>query len=77
MYYITDRSRIQCLVFEDAVNGVISGHSAGMQVVWVPDPRADRKVVQDKAVLILNCLDEFKPEDFGLPPYEQIADTAL
>ncbi|XP_076435825.1 pseudouridine-5'-phosphatase-like [Babylonia areolata] len=58
------------LVFEDAPNGVEAGHAAGMQVVWVPDPRADRSALADKAELILDSLVDFKPEDFGLPSYD-------
>ncbi|XP_076435902.1 pseudouridine-5'-phosphatase-like, partial [Babylonia areolata] len=58
------------LVFEDAPNGVEAGHAAGMQVVWVPDPRADRSVLADKATVILDSLVDFKPEEFSLPPYD-------
>ncbi|ESP04341.1 hypothetical protein LOTGIDRAFT_198690 [Lottia gigantea] len=57
------------LVFEDARNGVLAAHAAGMQVVWVPDPRADRTDTSQFATVILNSLEEFKLEDFGLPPY--------
>ena len=59
----------QVLVFEDAPNGVEAGCAVGMQVVWVPDPRADRSQFHGKAQLILDSLDHFRPEDFGLPPY--------
>lgn len=56
------------LVFEDAPNGVLAANSAGMQVVMVPDPRIpDEK--KEKATLVLHTLEEFKPEDFGLPPF--------
>ncbi|XP_071085409.1 pseudouridine-5'-phosphatase-like [Haliotis cracherodii] len=60
----------KCLVFEDAANGLIAAHAAGMQVVWVPDPRADQTPFKDTAHQILTSLEEFKPEDFGLPPYD-------
>ncbi|KAK7090062.1 pseudouridine-5'-phosphatase-like [Littorina saxatilis] len=57
------------LVFEDAPNGVEASYAAGMPVVWVPDAQADHSLLKDKACLILESLEQFKPEDFGLPPY--------
>ena len=57
----------QCLVFEDSVAGVESGNSAGAYTVWVPDPRMDRSLA--KPHTILDSLEHFKPEDFGLPPF--------
>lgn len=58
----------QCLVFEDAPNGVQAGISAGMQVVHVPDPELPDKF-KDKANLVLTSLLDFKPEEFGLPKF--------
>ncbi|CAI9719879.1 pseudouridine-5' [Octopus vulgaris] len=59
------------LVFEDAPNGVLSGAAAGMQVVWVPDTRANRSQLLDKVSIILDTLEDFQPELFGLPPFDE------
>ncbi|XP_050538074.1 pseudouridine-5'-phosphatase-like [Daktulosphaira vitifoliae] len=57
-----------CLVFEDAPNGVTAGIKAGMQVVMVPD-----KIIPIEktthATQVITSLEDFKPEDFGLPPF--------
>lgn len=62
----------KCLVFEDSAPGVIAGCRAGMHVVWIPDPKTE---VQEflsqqpelKPTQILKSIEDFKPEEFGLP----------
>ncbi|XP_043063908.1 probable pseudouridine-5'-phosphatase isoform X2 [Drosophila ficusphila] len=57
-----------CLVFEDSPNGVTAANSAGMQVVMVPDPRLSEEKTSH-ATQVLRSLADFKPEQFGLPPF--------
>ncbi|KAF0531754.1 HAD-like protein [Gigaspora margarita] len=61
----------QCLVFEDAINGIKAAKNAGMNVVWVAhkglaevcpgDNGADEKLLS---------LEDFNPEKYGLPPFD-------
>ncbi|XP_017024578.1 probable pseudouridine-5'-phosphatase isoform X1 [Drosophila kikkawai] len=57
-----------CLVFEDSPNGVTAANSAGMQVVMVPDPRLSEERCSH-ATQVLRSLADFKPEQYGLPPF--------
>ncbi|CAH2101876.1 unnamed protein product [Euphydryas editha] len=59
----------QCLVFEDSKVGVMSAREAGMQVVMIPDPRLDREHTR-QATIVIQSLMDFKPELFGLPPFD-------
>ncbi|RKO98802.1 hypothetical protein CXG81DRAFT_30372 [Caulochytrium protostelioides] len=60
-----------CLVFEDSYAGVLSGLNAGMQVVWIPDERLklDQEVVKQVSQ-VMYSMEEFRPELYGMPPYD-------
>ncbi|XP_062196174.1 (DL)-glycerol-3-phosphatase 2-like [Phragmites australis] len=58
-----------CLVFEDAPLGVSAAKTAGMYVVMVPDPRLDVSYHKG-ADQVLSSLLDFKPSEWGLPPFK-------
>ncbi|KAI8047002.1 HAD-like domain-containing protein [Syncephalis plumigaleata] len=59
-----------CLVFEDAINGVHAAANAGMPVVWIPDPRANRNI-EPPPTEVLDTLEHFDPARYGLPPFDE------
>ncbi|KAI4457793.1 2-deoxyglucose-6-phosphate phosphatase 2 [Holotrichia oblita] len=59
----------ECLVFEDSPNGVKAGSRAGMQVVMVPSEEFSEEI-KHQASLVLDSLEDFSPEVFGLPQFE-------
>ncbi|KJA27852.1 hypothetical protein HYPSUDRAFT_130623 [Hypholoma sublateritium FD-334 SS-4] len=68
--------RAKGLVFEDAIPGVQAGKRAVIDllyhtVAWVPDPNLLKLkyTAKEKADQVLGSLEHFKPEEWGLPPF--------
>lgn len=67
--------RARGLVFEDAFPGVMGGKRAGMSVVWVPDENllsVDSSQLTEKPDQVLRSLEAFVPEEWGLPPFDDV-----
>ncbi|KXN90947.1 (DL)-glycerol-3-phosphatase 2 [Leucoagaricus sp. SymC.cos] len=59
------------LIFEDGLPGMQAGKRAGMSVVWVPDHNLLDIGYSgiERADQTLTTLEDFAPEQWGLPPY--------
>ncbi|CEP08610.1 hypothetical protein [Parasitella parasitica] len=62
-----------CLVFEDAVNGVQAALDAKMNVVWIPDENIKNLTGDEThgATLVINSMTDFVPEQFSLPAFNE------
>lgn len=65
-----------CLVFEDSVNGCKSALAAGMHCIMIPQqkfmcPATEKEIELLKPKLddILESMQDFKPEKYGLPAF--------
>ncbi|KAM5578320.1 bifunctional riboflavin kinase/FMN phosphatase-like [Rosa sericea] len=71
-----DVDAAHCLVIEDSMVGVKAANAAGMEVVAVP-PHGEAAGCSALANTVLHSLLEFRPEHWGLPPFEDWVDNAL
>ncbi|GFS34012.1 riboflavin kinase/FMN hydrolase [Actinidia rufa] len=67
---------VHCLVIEDSLVGVKAAKAAGMKVVAVPSLQnaSNQYSIADS---VLHSLLEFRPELWGLPPFEDWVDNVL
>nr|CAL25799.1 CG5565 [Drosophila melanogaster] len=59
----------KCLIFEDAPVGLIGGKAAGSQVIFIPTDNVSKQQKKG-ATMVLKSMADFKPELFGLPPFD-------
>ncbi|KGG50004.1 HAD family hydrolase [Mitosporidium daphniae] len=57
------------LAFEDSPVG--AARAAGMEVIWIPDPKIECDLFKhDPLVHYLPSMENFDPADWGLPPFQ-------
>lgn len=68
----TDMSKV--IIFEDSITGLKGAVDSGSQAVFVSSWPAmfteETRPYREKAALVISTMEEFKPEQFGLPPYK-------
>lgn len=71
---VTDPKSV--LVFEDSLNGVVSGLAAKNSVIWIPQEQFKPKnwneiknEFEPRLTEILSSLLDFDPVKYGFPPY--------
>jgi beta-phosphoglucomutase-like phosphatase (HAD superfamily) len=57
----------ECLIFEDALAGVVAGKSAGCHVIAVPDSRMEREPYSNVADEIIDDMWQFSGKRWGIP----------
>ncbi|KAK6036895.1 hypothetical protein COOONC_25600 [Cooperia oncophora] len=67
---VKPKSPSDVLVFEDAPNGGRAAKAAGMKCVMVPAESHRQEALQIGVTKVLRSLTEFRPEEFGLPPFD-------
>ncbi|KAJ2637552.1 Pseudouridine-5'-phosphatase [Coemansia sp. RSA 1286] len=64
-----------CLVFEDASNGIEAANNAQMSSIWVHDMRFSldppSETIAHDATERIASLEDFAPEKYGLPPFKE------
>jgi len=77
--FLTARSKLgnppveNCLIFEDATNGIEAARRAGIPAIWIPDPNL-LSLPRDKDFIepleTLKSMADFEPSKYGLPAYD-------
>lgn len=56
----------ECIVFEDAVSGILAASAGGFSSVWIPDRKSNPSTegTAEKCLLVLDSMEDFQPEAF-------------